>query len=72
MTAKEKAKELYEKIYFVKVNYSGCWMFKDAAKQCALICVNELLNTVPYINNTQSEVKKRIYYMDVRAEINKI
>jgi hypothetical protein len=75
MTAKEKANELGNKFYNGSVfDYSKEEHLIEVkrAKKCAIICVNELLDTVPYINNTQSEVKKRIYYMDVRTEINNL
>jgi len=69
-TPKEKAKKLVE-TYLKKVielAYAET-NTKELAKESALICVNELLDTVPYINNTQTEIRKRMYYMDVREEI---
>lgn len=45
MTAKDKAKELFNKMYLVDDpmgNYSMCF---DTAKQCALIAVDEILKT---------------------------
>ena len=74
MTPKEKAIEIFKNYYCLNNNSkSKIKVIEfDTAKQCAIICVNELLDTVPYINNTQSEVKQRIYYMDVRTEINKL
>ena len=67
MTAKQYAEELVG--VFTKSAHYGLIQY---AKESALICVNKLLDTVPYINNTQSEIKKRIYYMDVRTEINNL
>jgi hypothetical protein len=42
------------------------------AKQCALITANEILETIPYINNTQEECNKRVYYIEVSQEIRKL
>jgi hypothetical protein len=47
MTPKEKAKELFDKMYMVDDpmgNYPMCF---DTAKQCALIAVDEILNEIP-------------------------
>jgi hypothetical protein len=66
MDAKEKAKELYEKIYFLKINNTGCWMFKEASKQCALICVDEILKTFIDIDPGLK------YWKEVKEEINKL
>ena len=67
MTPKEKAKEIYEKLYFVKVNTVGGWMFKESAKQCALICVDEILMSQHNVWENTIE-----YWQDVKQEINKI
>jgi hypothetical protein len=73
MTAKQEAEDLVGEFLKSKP-LTGSYMLisKSLAKEYALICVNKLLNTVPYINNTLSEVNKRIYYMDVRTEINNL
>ena len=72
MTAKEKAKELYEKIYFLEVNKNGCWMFKDAAKQCALICIDEKIEALlPYAGLL--DIKKQVQELEeVKQEVNKL
>ena len=72
MTAKEKAKELYEKIYFLKVNNSGCWMFKEAAKECALICVNVILNDVGAKDWELDTGTNTNYWQEVKEEINNL
>tara|TARA_R110000787_G_scaffold192095_1_gene303617 strand:+ start:592 stop:792 length:201 start_codon:yes stop_codon:yes gene_type:complete len=66
MTPKEKAKELYEKIYFLKVGNIGCWMFEEASKQCALICVDEMLK------QPQTSDKQLNFLIEVKEEINKL
>jgi len=61
MKPKEKAKELYEK-------YAVMWhaSTKDV-KQCALICVEEILEAVTTIAD-----KKYEYYQEVKTEIEKL
>jgi hypothetical protein len=41
----------------------------DTAKQCAVIAMNKVLDTIPYINNTQTKIRQRIYYMDLIQDI---
>lgn len=42
MTPKEKAKQLIDKIWIYSIpNSNGSW---NNAKQCALICVDEIIN----------------------------
>jgi hypothetical protein len=50
----------------------GCGIWEKLSKECALITVNEILKTIPYINNTQEEVNKRVYCIEVSQEINKL
>lgn len=47
MTPKEKAKEIFDKMYYIDDpmgNYPMCF---DTAKQCALIAVDEMLKVTP-------------------------
>lgn len=65
MTPKEKAKELFDKMYFVDDpmgNYPMCF---DTAKQCSLIAVDELIKEVEhwqprvnYLNEVKQEIQK--------------
>ena len=62
MTPKEKAKELFDKMYkadIVNSNYPMCF---DSAKQCALIAVDEILpiNSNPQAIKYWNEVKQKI------------
>lgn len=67
---KEKAKQLIDTFKFADIYFvGGNETMLQNAKNCALLCVNELLDTVPCINNTPNQVRKRMYYMDVREEI---
>ena len=43
MTPKEKAKELFDKFYLISELNGSCMMTKHTAKQCALICCDEVL-----------------------------
>ena len=59
MTPKEKAIELFDKIYEYAI-------FDEAAKQCALIAVDEVINSIfgnyefDFLRNFWQEVKKEI------------
>lgn len=81
MTPKEKAKELFDKMYIVDDpmgNYPMCF---NTAKQCALIAVDEIIKGIErgfdeYEKGTGIYVKNRIFYWDfysdVKVEINKL
>jgi hypothetical protein len=73
MTPKEKAEELVERfslvIPFQDTYYSEEEMYKElkkGAKQCALMCVDELFKSTFVQNNTYN------YWAEVKQEINKI
>ena len=64
MIPKEKAIELFEKMYNVEDpmgNYPMCF---DNAKQCALIAVDEILNELDLQNHLL-----RSYWYDVKHEL---
>jgi hypothetical protein len=67
MTAKEKAKELAEKMLGDNNHYlnQNIEIDKLIAKQCALICVDEILNS--HIDSVYES-----YYLEVKQEINKL
>lgn len=70
MTPKEKAQELFDKMYVYAI-------FDEAAKQCALIAVNEILefmeaddfdsDTCYWANHSKME-----YWQEVKQEIEKL
>jgi hypothetical protein len=67
MTPKEKAKELFDKMYMVDDpmgNYPMCF---DTAKQCALIAVDEIYNSglLVFVDDEQ-------YWHEVKQEIEKL
>jgi len=61
MTPKEKAKELYDKMYF----HFRTVRDSDICKQCALIAVDEILKVI----HTNMEDK---YWEEVKQEIEKL
>ena len=75
MNAKEKAKELVDKfknidkrIYDINPDYFDLFILtQNEAKQCALIAVDEILNSRPTITDSQVEYNK--YWNDVRSEL---
>ena len=70
MTPKEKAIELYNKMY----DYS---LFEEEAKRCALIAVNEIIeatNMYQYgisnaLEHIPSKIVKHPYWQEVKQEI---
>lgn len=71
MSAEEKARELFDKMYMVDDpmgNYPMCF---DTAKQCALIAVDEMLDfrNALYINEGSLAHQ---WLLDVKQEIEKL
>jgi hypothetical protein len=76
MSAKEKARELFNKMYHVDDpmgNYPMCF---DTAKQCALIAVDEMISVLPFtaIHRSLNEyaIQMHKYLEKVKEEIEKI
>jgi len=63
MTPKEKAKELVDKFSDITTG----WNFIEAAKECALICVDEILN-----GSRLYYFEDYSYWKEVKEEINKL
>jgi hypothetical protein len=64
MTAKEKAKELVEK-YYAFIDFSEVYQpSSKSAKQCALICVDEMLQfdlrffDIEFLKEVKQEIEK--------------
>ena len=73
MTPKEKAEELVDKYYSI-VWHNGkkvCSMSKQAAKLCALIAVDEVLDAIVIINEYDFEPLNE-YWQEVKQEIEKL
>lgn len=83
MTAKEKAKELVTKYAALTITTLGCGadkgnpciitnvMFKEPAKRCALIAVDEILDIVCSVYGYDSDVLYP-YWQEVKQEIEKL
>jgi hypothetical protein len=83
MTAEEKAKELVKKYidYMPSVNeyYQEHEPDEDSAKECALITVDEILNSTPLTSYPKSYIEKhgipvgsKDWWKEVRTEIEKL
>ena len=70
MTAKEKAEELVER--FLDADYSDLSI--HGTKQCALICVDEILKALYEVEywERDSAIKICKHYKEVKQEINKL
>jgi len=69
MQAKDKAKELVEKFHnILNINQSTFWDAEkyEQAKQCALICVDEIIDAM-YIENRGNP-----FWQEVKQEINRL
>ena len=65
MTPKEKAKQLVD-----KMSFEVC---KTDAKQCALIAVDEIINSNPHSNPLNTEVYSTMdWWQEVKQEIEKL
>ena len=69
-TPKEKAKELVEKYNDYLQQEMQCIVYVNQAKQCALIAVDEVLETLYKLSDcSHLVVEKRDYYEEVKKEI---
>lgn len=69
MTPQEKAKELVEKY----MNYFQQIITVEAAKQCALIAVEEIINSGPGDVDVEDDLLSgRTYWQQVKEEIEKL
>jgi hypothetical protein len=75
MTPKEKAKELYNK-FFTSVPFlsKGCHPMDDynAAKQCALIAVDEIIASNPIAFDEDDNCIAKQWWQEVKKEIEKL
>ena len=73
MKTKEKAKRLVEKFY-KKIDYKTRANFDikmEVAKECALICVDEIKESLRYVLDFSGE-ESLLYWDEVKKEIEKI
>ena len=71
MTAKDKAKELIQLFYNKQCSHSIPTLAYKSAKQCALICVDEILESLWRVGHSfcNDEIK---YLKEVKKEIEKL
>ena len=70
MIPKEEAQKIHDKYYFEiwnNVSFDDESEVYESAKQCALICVDEILKVL-----TVLEFVNLQYYLNVKKEINKL
>ena len=76
MTPKEKAKELYYKYWDMLYELSDRVIpteISEQAKQCALICVDEILKSLNNIEGQHSTLyEEEDYFKEVKQEIEKL
>jgi hypothetical protein len=72
MTAKDKAKELVEKYQFNGDMIDDIRMSEDYAVECALICVDEIINTYPTPWSSLDIDPQKEYWQEVKQEIEKL
>jgi hypothetical protein len=68
MTPKEKAREL---VFMFSHEVRGIFFKKFRVKRCALIVVDEILNTIEY-SSQADELSKISYWTEVKEEIEKL
>lgn len=71
MTATQKAKELYDR-YIVYSSDDTIDKRDRTAKQCAQICVNEILETISIMEGDDLDLINRVYWIDVNEHIRKL
>jgi hypothetical protein len=76
MTPKEKAQDLYEKMYHKLKDTKAIFLEyksdKNSAKQCALIAVDEILEELPEGSIDYGVSARRRYFEEVKKEIEKL
>jgi hypothetical protein len=70
MTPKDKAKELFNKMYFVDDPIGNFPMCIETAIQCALVAVDEIISSNPHSNPLNTNVESTMnYWQEVKQEI---
>ena len=69
MTPKEKAKELVDRFLSIEGADDCGNSYPYVAKQCALICVDEIIESIRHIIGEKLRVE---YYLEVKQEIEKL
>ena len=76
MTPKEKANELVDKYWLVESdNYSALYIDRSMGKKCALIAVDELIESHLVLSTTHDlkpSIRCKRYWQEVKQEIEKL
>ena len=72
MKAKDKAKELTQLFYNKQCSHSIPKLAYKSAKQCTLICVDEIINTYPTPWSSLDIDPQKEYWQEVKQEIEKL
>ncbi len=77
MTAKEKSRELVDKFLCIEDNEDlfcdECGMSEEAAKQCALIAVDYIINSNPHSNPFNTDMFSTMeFWQEVKEELLKL
>ena len=73
MTPKEKADKIFSEMYKAKDPLNSYPMCFDTAKQCALIAVDEIINSNPHSNPLNTDIYSTMgYWQQVKQEIEKL
>lgn len=71
MTSKDKAKELVDK-YKDEMIENEAYFIKSGAKHCALIAVDEILNTLPILRPAQDAVNYLENYSAIQTQLDNL
>lgn len=72
MTPKEKAEALVERFRMNVLDWEGCSINEHKAKQCALIAVDEIINTASPVYDSFWPMNTKDYWQEVKQEIKNI
>jgi len=72
MTPKEKAKELVDRFKKLDTTFDGVDVLCHEAKQCALICVNQMESFYKDIMRIGTSKQMLYYFNEIRKEIQKL
>lgn len=67
----EKAKEIYQS-YLQLIPAGFTIRYKEKAKQASLLCVRNIIDSIPLLDGTALESMRRTYWIAVRFEIEKL
>jgi hypothetical protein len=67
MNAKEKALELYNKMYSTTTHPNSVEIRKECAKQCALIAVEEILTRM--LGSRAYSFNEKLFWSEVKSEL---